>query len=154
MNGDDASKNNHPSFRRASAKRSNSGRIILSDRRAFGTALHCTALLIIFLMRPSMVLPSAWQANAALAQAAPGAANALSPAPSETIESKDHAVEMFSTTMTVIDENTVRVSIDYRFEWLNSSRPCDELYVYVDGAYGITMEGGNYRSVNELDEGA
>ncbi len=113
---------------------------MLSHHRRGGVA--CAAIFIMLLMLPSAGIPSAMQASAALQQATLNALSALTPPPREYPELADHVVEMFNTTVTVIDENTVRVSIDYRFEWLNSSRPCDELYVYVDGAYGITMEDG------------
>ncbi|MBC7121530.1 MAG: hypothetical protein H5T33_08225, partial [Candidatus Methanosuratus sp.] len=47
----------------------------------------------------------------------------------------------FNTTVTVIDEKTVRVSMDYGFTWLDVSQSRDLWYVYVgDGAYGITTE--------------
>ncbi|MCX6648631.1 MAG: transglutaminase-like domain-containing protein [Candidatus Bathyarchaeota archaeon] len=56
-------------------------------------------------------------------------------------ESTDHIVKRFNTTVTVVDEKTVQVSIDYGFTWLDKDHTRDTWYVYVgDGAYGITTE--------------
>jgi len=115
------------------------------DRRASSA---CAALLLIFLMLPSAVLSSG--------QAPLGGSHPLA-APHEIIESKDHVVERFNTTITVMDERTVHVSIDYGFTWLDSNHSRDLWYVYVgDGAYGITTEdekgplnfGTNYKVEN------
>jgi transglutaminase-like putative cysteine protease len=54
---------------------------------------------------------------------------------------EDHIVKRFNTTITVIDEKTVHVSIDYGFTWLNSNYSRDMWYVYVGtDAYGIITE--------------
>ncbi len=59
----------------------------------------------------------------------------------EIAESTDHIVKRFNTTVTVIDEKTIRVSIDYGFMWLDADHTRDIWYVYVgDDAYGVTTE--------------
>jgi transglutaminase-like putative cysteine protease len=59
----------------------------------------------------------------------------------EVAESTDHIVKKFNTTVTIIDEKTVHVSIDYGFTWLDKDHTRDTWYVYVgDNAYGITTE--------------
>ncbi len=72
-------------------------------------------------------------------------------------ESTDHIVKRFNTTVTIIDEKTIHVSIDYGFKWLDADHSRDTWYVYTgDNAYGITTEdkkgplnyGTNYKVEN------
>jgi transglutaminase-like putative cysteine protease len=59
----------------------------------------------------------------------------------EVAESTDHIVKKFNTTVTIIDEKTVHVSIDYGFTWLDKDHTRDTWYIYVgDNTYGITTE--------------